>query len=127
MNKRFLNPSRVSPPVGGYSLGLEVERASRLLFISGQIPETENGDVPTGFEAQCRQVWANIAAVLDEAGMNFGNLVKVTTFLADRELANENGRIRREILGDKRPALTVMVAQTLEAPWLLEIEAIAAA
>jgi enamine deaminase RidA (YjgF/YER057c/UK114 family) len=37
-----------------------------------------------------------------------------------------NGAIRRSHLGAARPALTVVVAETLCAPWLLEIEAIAA-
>ena len=38
-----------------------------------------------------------------------------------------NGRIRRAHLGDARPTLTVVVAQTLESPRLLDIEAVAAA
>ena len=48
-------------------------------------------------------------------------------YLTDRDQADANGRIRREVLpAGTRPALTVLVAQTLESPWLLEIEAIAA-
>jgi 2-iminobutanoate/2-iminopropanoate deaminase len=53
--------------------------------------------------------------------------VKVTTDLPDRAQADANSRIRREMLPpDARPALTVVVAHTLESQWLLEIEAIAA-
>lgn len=121
------NPAKAPGPLGGYSQGLDVVGFSRLLFVSGQIPETTGGTVPAGFEAQCRQVWANIEAVLEDADLGLDNLVKVTTFLTDRKQAEANGRIRREVLGDRRPALTVVVAQTLESPWLLEIEAIAAA
>lgn len=127
MNTTPRNPSAGPSPIGGYSQGLDIAGFSRLLFVSGQIPETADGDVPADFEAQCRQVWANIVAVLEEAGLSLDNLVKVTTFLTDRNQADANGRIRREVLGERRPALTVMVAQTLESPWLLEIEAIAAA
>ncbi len=64
---------------------------------------------------------------VEAADMSLDNLVKVTTYLTDRAYADENGRIRRDILGERRPAMTVVVAQTLEEPWLLEIEAIAAA
>ena len=127
MNSAPRNPAKVPSPVGGYSQGLDVSGLSRLLFVSGQIPETAGGDVPADFDAQCRQVWANIVAVLEDAGLSLDNLVKVTTFLTDRDQAEANGRIRREVLGERRPALTVMVAHTLESPWLLEIEAIAAA
>jgi len=127
MNLAPRNPSAGPSPIGGYSQGLDIAKFSRLLFVSGQIPETADGEVPADFEAQCRQVWANIMAVLEEADLGLDNLVKVTTFLTDRSQAEANGRVRREVLGERRPALTVMVAQTLESPWLLEIEAIAAA
>lgn len=120
------NPPSVAAPQGGYSLGLELTTPSRLLYISGQIPEAADGQVPDDFEGQCRQVWRNIESVLMSAGLDFSDLVKITTFLTDRSQAEANGAIRREVLGGHRPALTVMVAQTLEAKWLLEIEAVAA-
>jgi len=59
-----------------------VDGAERFLFISGQIPQTRGGHVPTDIEEQCRLVWANVLAVLDAAGMSVGNLVEVTTFLS---------------------------------------------
>ena len=119
-------PPSVPAPVGNYAHGLEVPPGARLLFISGQIPEDLAGDVPSDFAAQCRLVWAHVGAVLASAGLGYGHLVKVTTFLADRAYADENGRIRREVLGAHRPALTVVVAGTLDPRWRLEIEAIAA-
>ncbi len=96
-----------------------------MLFISGQIPELPDGQVPEAFADQCHAVWRNIVAILQSAGMTTANLVKVTTFLTDREQATANGEIRRSYLGTHQPALTVIVAQTLASPWLLEIEAIA--
>lgn len=119
------NPPTVAPPVGGYSHAVEVPAGSRLLFISGQIPERADGTVPQGFEAQCHAIWDNITCVLDSAGLGTGDLVKVTTFLTDPAQADSNGRIRRERLGTARPALTVVAVRTLESRWLLEIEAIA--
>lgn len=120
------NPPTIAPPVGNYSHAVEVPAGTRLLFISGQVPEHADGTVPDGFDAQCHAAWTNVLAALGSAGLGPEHLVKVTTFLTDRGQADANGRIRRARLGDARPALTVIVAQTLAAPWLLEIEAIAA-
>ncbi len=122
---RFIVPDTVSLPVGGYSHGVSAQPGCRTLFVSGQIPERPDGSVPEGFAAQCRAVWANIVAVLQADGMTVTDLVKVNTFLTGADQVDENGAIRREVLGGHRPALTVMIAQTLESQWLLEIDAIA--
>jgi enamine deaminase RidA (YjgF/YER057c/UK114 family) len=121
-----LDPAEVTAPQGGYTHGLVIPSRARMLYISGQIPELADGTVPADFDGQCRAVWRNIVAVLTSANMSVTNLVKVTTFLTSRDQADANSRIRREVLGVIRPALTVVVLQTLESQWLLEIEAIAA-
>lgn len=120
------DPPHVSPARGSYTHALEVPHGTRFLFISGQVPELPDGSVPSDFEAQCRAIWDNILALLAAARMTVQNLVKVTTYLTRQDQADTNGRIRREVIGDARPALTVVVVQTLESQWLLEIEAIAA-
>lgn len=120
------NPATVHPPAGGYSMGLEVTQHRRLLFISGQVPENSDGTVPEGFEAQCEAAWRNVKEVLAAAGLGVAHLVKVTTFLTDRNQLVANRIIRRAVLGDHQPALTVVVVQTVDSKWLLEIEAIAA-
>ena len=120
------NPPSVHPPAGGYSMGLELSQHRRLLFISGQVPERSDGSVPEGFEAQCEQAWRNIIEVLAAAGLGVGNLIKVTTFLTDLSQVVPNRGVRRKMLAGHEPALTVMIAQTVDSKWLLEIEAIAA-
>lgn len=119
-------PADVAAPEGGYVHGLRLGPGQDLLFVSGQIPALVDGSVPAGFDAQCRAVWRNIVATLGAAGLGITDLVKVTTFLTSREFAAHNSEIRREVLGSHQPALTVIVAQTLDPAWLLEIEAIAA-
>jgi 2-iminobutanoate/2-iminopropanoate deaminase len=52
--------------------------------------------------------------------------MKVTTDLS-RRYAETNSRVRREMLGDHRPALTVVIAGIFDERWLLEIDAIAGA
>jgi 2-iminobutanoate/2-iminopropanoate deaminase len=112
---------------GGYAQAVEVEGAKRLLFISGQIPVTVAGEIPNGFEEQCRLVWRNVEAQLRTADMSLDNLVKTTTFLSDRAYAMANRAIRQDILGERSPALTVVLTGIFDERWLLEIEAIAAA
>jgi len=124
---RTHDPSSIAATVGNYTHGLEVPAGARLLFISGQIPVRPDGTVPADFEGQCHAVWDNLLAVVASARMRPEHLVKVTTYLTSREQADINGRVRRERLGEVRPALTVVIAQTFAAEWLLEIEAVAAA
>jgi enamine deaminase RidA (YjgF/YER057c/UK114 family) len=107
-------------------MGLEFSQHRRLLFISGQVPENSDGSVPEGFEAQCEQAWRNIIEVLAAAGLGVEHLVKINTFLTDRSQVVANRAIRHKMLQGNEPASTVMVAETVDGKWLLEIEAIAA-
>ena len=120
------NPAAVHAPSSGYSMGLELGQHRRLLFISGQVPERSDGSVPEGFEAQCEQAWRNVIEVLTTAGLGVEHLVKINTFLTDRDQVVTNRAIRRKMLGGHEPASTVMIAVTVDGKWLLEIEAIAA-
>lgn len=120
------NASNAPAAVGGYSQACEVEGARRLIFVSGQVPQTVSGEMPAGFEAQAVLVWANVRAQLEEAGMTMRNLVKVTTFLSSRDDAAANRMARQAALGDHAPALTVIITGIFDEQWLLEIEAIAA-
>ncbi len=122
-----IDPGTTPEATGGYANALLVQGASRLLFISGQVPQTREGHVPERIEDQCRLAWTNLTAALHATGMDVANLVKVTTFLGDRSYAAANTALRNEVLGDHRPALTVIVAGIWDPAWLIEIEAVAAA
>jgi enamine deaminase RidA (YjgF/YER057c/UK114 family) len=120
--------SRAIAPTGhAYAMAHEITQFSRVLFVSGQIPEDADGKTPADFAAQCRLTWANVERQLKAADMTLDNLVKVTVFLADRQHRAENAKIRREILGDRSPALTIIITGIYDEAWLLEIEAVAAA
>ena len=126
MKIKPVNSDKAPVAVGGYCQAALIERAERLLFISGQIPETKDGQIPRDFEGQCRQVWANLTAQLHAAQMSIGNIVKVTIYLSSRDYAEANSRIRREVLQDHEPALTIIITGIFNKDWLLEIEAVAA-
>lgn len=127
MDKRAIGASQAPSAVGGYSQAVEIVNAARTLYISGQIPVSGDGVVPETFREQCRLAWRNLEFQLSAADMTFDNLVKVTTFLSDRRFGAENGEVRREVLEDRSPALTVVIAGIFDRAWLLEIEAIAVA
>jgi enamine deaminase RidA (YjgF/YER057c/UK114 family) len=123
----FINSPSAPQPAGGYSQAVEVQAGQRLLFVSGQIPESASGEVPSDFKGQARLAWSNVCAQLEAAGMSVTNLVKVTTFLSSRTYASENRDVRQEVLGAHTPALTVIVTGIFDEQWLLEIEAVAVA
>ncbi len=127
MNIRAVNAADAPAAKGGYAQAIEVTGASRLLFISGQVPTAKDSTAPSMFREQCRLAWANVEAQLRAAGMTLDNLVKVTTFLADRRDAMENRAVRAEVLGGRSPAMTVIIAGIFDEAWLIEIEAVAAA
>ena len=126
MKIKAINADTAPMAAGGYSQALAVSGAQRFLFISGQIPQTPDGDIPGDFSSQARLAWRNVLAQLEAAGMTVANLIKVTIFLSSREFALPNREIRQEILGGHNPALTVIIAGIFDEKWLLEIEAVAA-
>jgi 2-iminobutanoate/2-iminopropanoate deaminase len=127
MEKRFISAPEAPTPLAAYSQAVETRGAERVLYVSGQVPVDRAGNVPADFREQSRIVWSNIEAQLRAAGMTLDNLVKVTSFLSDRRYIAENRLIRKEVLGDRAPALTVIITGIFDEKWLLEIEAIAAA
>ena len=126
MRTRAINAEDAPGAAGGYAQAVEVSGAERLLFVSGQIPVTADGVVPGDFTSQARLAWANVEAQLRASGMTLDNLVKVTTFLADRAHAVENREVRNAVLAGRTPALTVIITGIFDPDWLIEIEAVAA-
>lgn len=114
-------------PGTAFAEACEVVRPERLLFVSGQVPQVEGQPIPPGYRDQYRLAWANVERQLNAAGMTFDNLVKATIFLSDRALIAQSAGLRAEILGDRTPAITIVIVGIYDADWLLEIEAVAAA
>jgi 2-iminobutanoate/2-iminopropanoate deaminase len=126
MHRRTVSSTEMTT-TGTYSAGVEIGGPGRTLYVSGQVPETADGHVPDDFTEQCRLAWRNVGVVLENAGMTYTDLVKVTTFLSGREYRDRNAKVRDEVLGDHQVALTVIITGIYEERWLLEIEAVAAA
>lgn len=110
-----------------YSHGIEVPPNARWLYTSGQVGAGRDGKPLEGIEAQTRQVFENLKAILASASMSLADVVKMTAYLIDEEDINGFRKARLQQLGDHRPASTLVIARRLAQPaWLIEIEVVAA-
>lgn len=97
-----------------------------MVFVSGQVPEDEQEQVPVDFKSQAELVWKNIEQQLKAADMDLQDIVKMTIYLSDRKYRKENYEVRHAVLGTHQPAMTIIIAGIYDEKWLLEIEVIAA-
>jgi len=121
------NPDTIAPPASIYSQGIEAPPNARWLHIAGQVGVKPDGTIAPGFEAQCKQTWENLIAVLRSAGMDIPDLVKVNGYVTDRADVAAFREVRIPYLGATRTAFTLVVVAALASPdWLVEIDAVAA-
>lgn len=110
--------------VGPYSQAVD---CGDLVFLSGQIPLVPATGLLAegGIEAQARQMFENIKAVLAEAGMDFTNVVKTTVFMTDLgQFATLNG-IYAEYFQAPYPARSCVEVTKLPKDVSVECELIA--
>ena len=110
--------------IGPYSQAVS---AKGFLYTSGQIglnPATGTM-VEGGFEAQARQVLANLRAVLASAGCTFQDVVKATIYVADMADFARLNELYGEALSDHRPARSTVQAAALPKGALVEIDLVA--
>ena len=96
--------------IGPYSLGIG---AGDYVFLSGQIPlDGATGKlVVGGIEAQTQQVFDNIKALLDNAGVTMEHVVKATVFMLDlSEFAAMNGIYEKNVAAPYPARSTIQVA-----------------
>lgn len=124
MEKTIIATPNAPKALGPYS---QAVRVGDFLFLSGQIPlQPETGELVTeSFEAQVRQVFENLKAVLNAAGADFSHVVKTTVFLKNMDdFAQMNG-IYAEFFPSAPPARSTVQAAKLPRDVAIEIEAIA--
>ena len=121
------SPATISPPASAYSHGVAASANARWLYISGQIGLDREGKTIDGPQAQMDACWERIFAVLEDAGMNKENIVKVTAFLTDPAHVGLYREVRDKNMDGILSASTLLVVSALAHPdWVVEIEAIAA-
>ena len=102
-------------------------RAGDLLFVSGQLPFDAEGNLKAGdITEQTALCLANMAHVLDHAGLSRTDVVKVTIWLTDAADFPEFNRAYAAFFGDHRPARSTVRSDLVLPGARIEIEAIAA-
>jgi len=124
---RRFNPDTIHPPFAKYAHAVEVEAGARIVFCSGQLGIGRDGVIPDDVEAQARLCFRAIQAVLGEAAMSLGDLVRLNACVASAQYLGGYMKVRDEFVGNPPPASTLMVVQGFSRPeFKVEIEAVAA-
>ncbi|MET1012941.1 RidA family protein [Paenisporosarcina quisquiliarum] len=109
--------------IGPYVQGMIV---NGLFYSSGQIPLNPEGVMVEGsIEEQTHQVFANLKAVLEEAGSSLSQVVKTTVFIKDMNDFVVLNEIYAKHFGDHKPARSTVEVARLPKDAKVEIEVIA--
>ena len=103
-------------------------RAGNTLYVAGQVARDADGVLvaPGDAAGQAQQVFHNLGVVLNAAGADWRNVVKVTTYLVDRNDAAAVSAVRLAHFGEHRPPHTGLIVAGLGSPDVrLEVEVIA--
>jgi 2-iminobutanoate/2-iminopropanoate deaminase len=100
--------------------------ANGFVFVSGQLG-LKPGDtaIEGGIEEQTEQIFANLAAILAEAGTGLDRLVKTTVFLQNLDDFQAMNGVYSQHVGDRPPARSTVEVAKLPSGALVEIEAVA--
>jgi 2-iminobutanoate/2-iminopropanoate deaminase len=110
MEKTIVTTNNAPAPIGPYNQAVQVGNpegpGQAMLFISGQIcidpvtGELKNKDL----QEETHQVMHNLKAILQQAGMNFGNVVKTTIFITDMTRFSEMNEVYGKYFDNNFPA-----------------------
>jgi 2-iminobutanoate/2-iminopropanoate deaminase len=102
-------------------------RTGELVFVSGQLALKPGEKELTGgtIEEQTEQVFANLRAILEEAGTSLDRLVKTTVFLQNLDDFQGMNAVYARHVGDRPPARSTVEVARLPSDALVEIEAVA--
>ena len=121
--KKIINTTNAPAAIGPYAQGYETES---LVITSGQLGiDIETGKLAEGIKAQTNASMKNIGAILKEAGLSYGDIIKTTIFVQDLD----DFAIVNEIYGGyfdgQYPARSCVQVAKLPLNGLVEIECIA--
>lgn len=131
MKKLIINTSNAPAPIGPYNQAIQVSSPDGsgqvMLFISGQVcidpssGELKNKDL----QEETHQVMHNLKAILQQAGMDFSNVVKSTIFLTDMNRFSEMNEVYGKYFDDDFPARETVQVSALPKFVNVEISMIA--
>jgi 2-iminobutanoate/2-iminopropanoate deaminase len=124
MDKIIITAKDAPAPIGPYNQAVQV---GSTLFISGQVcidpasGELRNKDL----QEETHQVMHNLKAILQRAGMDFGNVVKTTIFITDMNRFSEMNEVYAKYFDNDFPARETVQVSALPKFVNVEISMIA--
>jgi reactive intermediate/imine deaminase len=125
MSKQIISTPNAPAAIGTYS---QAVRVGNTIWVSGQIPldpatkELVKGDM----EAQVRQVFENLKAIVAAAGASFDDVVKATVFLIDLSHFGLVNKVMAEYFREPYPARAALGVAALPRGAQVEVECIVA-
>ncbi len=125
MKKKIINTKNAPAPIGPYNQAVKI---NNMLFVSGQVAinPKNNELIQSSISDETDQVMKNLSAILEEADMDFRNVVKTTIFLSNMSYFNEVNNIYGSYLKKgQEPARETVAVKTLPKEVNVEISIIA--
>ncbi len=125
MKKTIINTKNSPAPIGPYNQAIKIDN---MLFVSGQVAinPKNNELIQSSISDETDQVMKNLSAILEEADMDFRNVVKTTIFLSNMSYFNEVNNIYGSYLKKgQEPARETVAVKTLPKEVNVEISMIA--
>ena len=121
-----INPPNFTKTVGAYSQGLKVDIGHKaMVFVSGQLAMDSDGKpvAPDDISAQTRYIFENLKTILQNAGAEPEDIVKVQIFLTDISKFPQVSAVRNEYLEHIKPVSTLVeISRTVRDGCDVEIE-----
>jgi reactive intermediate/imine deaminase len=127
MSNEAIFPAEPEKWTASYSPAVAV-KAANLLFISGQVAFDDEGKVvgPGDIVAQARTIFNNIQVLLNQAGLDFGDVIKTNYYVTDVSQFSKVVSLREEYFSGVFPASTMVEVKGLvHEDLVIEIEAVA--
>jgi 2-iminobutanoate/2-iminopropanoate deaminase len=121
--KQIIITSQAPEPIGPYSQGVQ---SGDFVFVSGQIGlDPATGTIPADVEEQTMQVMENLRAILQEAGLDFSDVVQTRIYVTDlKDFETING-IYQQYFESSHPARATVQVSGLPRGAKVEIEMVA--
>jgi reactive intermediate/imine deaminase len=122
--KEIIHTTQAPAAIGTYS---QAVRVANHLYISGQIPlnPATMQMVENDIDAEIRQVFDNLSAILTAAGTNFSAIVKLTIYVIDLHHFPRINEIMASYFSEPYPARAVIGVAALPKGARVEMDAVA--
>lgn len=122
--KEIINSSKAPAPIGPYS---QAVKSGNTLYVSGQIPIDQANDklIEGSIEEETEQVMKNLGYILEEAGLNFSNVLKCSIFISSMDNFARINAVYGKYFTDNPPARETVEVSKLPKGVNVEISCIA--